>query len=165
MNYVFLSPDFPSHYYRFCSRLRSTGSAVFGIGETPHAHLRHELREALTEYVHVPDLHRYDELVRALGYFTWRHGKIDGLDSHNEHWLETEARLREDFNIDGLRTAALPAAKLKSAMKEVFRRAELTVARGHLFHGAEAARAFALEVGFPIVAKPDSGVGAAATTF
>jgi hypothetical protein len=35
-------------------------------------------------------------VLRACGHFTHRHGRIDRIDSHNEHWLATEARLRED---------------------------------------------------------------------
>jgi len=163
MNVVFLSPEFPSHYYRFCVRLREAGATVLGLGQTPRESLRGELRDSLHEYYQVPDLHRFDELVRALGYFTWRHGKLDRIDSHNEHWLETEARLRDDFNIDGLRAADLPSAKQKSRMKEVFRQAGVRVARGHRFRDAAAARAFAGETGFPLVAKPDTGVGANAT--
>ena len=48
-------------------------------------------------------MHNYDELLRACGYFTHRYGKIDRLDSHTEYWMETEARLRTDFNVPGPR--------------------------------------------------------------
>jgi len=33
----------------------------------------------------------YDQVLRAVGYFTHRHGKIDRIDSFNEHWLDLEA--------------------------------------------------------------------------
>jgi len=71
---------------------------VLGLADAEYDALRPELRQALTEYYRVSDMHNYDELVRALGYFTHRYGKLDRLDSMNEYWLETEARLREDFN-------------------------------------------------------------------
>jgi len=58
----------------------------------------------LTEYYKVNDMHSYDELLRALGYFTHHYGKLDRIDSLNEYWLETEAELRTDFNIPGLKT-------------------------------------------------------------
>lgn len=38
-----------------------------------------------------------DELLRSLGYFTYRYGKLDRINSQNEFWLEIEARLRTDF--------------------------------------------------------------------
>ena len=59
-------------------------------------------------------MHQYDELLRALGYFTHHYGKIDRLDSLNEYWLETEAQLRTDFNIPGLKTDDMPRIKRKS---------------------------------------------------
>ena len=37
--------------------------------------------------------------VRAMGYFTFKYGKIDWLESNNEFWLEQDAALRTDFNI------------------------------------------------------------------
>ncbi len=163
MNVVFLSPDFPSNYYHFCVRLRELGAVVLGVGHTPLDALRLELRNALHEYRQVADLHDYGELVRSLGYFTWRHGKLDRLDSLNEYWLETEARLRTDFNIEGPKVQDLPPIKRKSVMKDVFRRAGVAVARGHVYATPQAARDFVAEVGLPVVAKPDIGVGAART--
>ena len=77
MNVVFLSPHFPPHLYLFCARLRELGATVLGIADAPWESLRPELRDALTEYYRVPDLHDEDALVRALGYFTHRHGKLD----------------------------------------------------------------------------------------
>ena len=91
MNYVILSPHFPPNYYPFCVHLRRRGANVLGVADAQYDHLNPELRNALTEYYRVDDLHNYDQLLRALGYFTYRYGKIDGLDSQNEYWLETEA--------------------------------------------------------------------------
>jgi hypothetical protein len=163
MNIVFLSPEFPPNYYHFCVRLRELGAVVLGLGHTPGDSLRRELREALNDYFQVQDLHHYGELIRGMGYLTWHFGKIDRLDSLNEYWLETEARLRTDFNIEGPKIQDLPPVKRKSVMKEVFRQAGVPVARGQVYTSPEAARNFAAEVGYPLVAKPDIGVGAART--
>jgi hypothetical protein len=160
MNIIFLSPEFPPNYYHFCVSLRSFGVNVLGLSDQPYDTLRLELRGALTEYYRVSDLHNYDELVRALGYFTHRYGKIDRIDSLNEYWLETEARLRTDFNIEGFKFDDLPGIKRKSEMKRLFTKAHVDVARGQLVHTAAQARKFVETVGYPIVAKPDIGVGA-----
>ena len=100
MNVVFLSPHFPPHYFRFCQNLKETGANVLGVGDESYDALSQDVRTALTEYYQVDDMHNYDALVRACGFFTHRYGKIDRLDSLNEYWLNTEARLRDDFNED-----------------------------------------------------------------
>ncbi|MDW8090925.1 MAG: ATP-grasp domain-containing protein [Meiothermus sp.] len=163
MNVVFLSPHFPPNFWPFCVRLREAGHNVLGLADAEYHQLRPELRQALTEYYKVGDLHRYDELLRALGYFTHRYGKIDRLDSLNEYWLETEAMLREDFNIFGLRPADMDRFKRKSVMKQFFQKAGLRVARGKVCKSAAEVQDFVDEVGYPVVAKPDVGVGAART--
>ena len=140
MNVVFLSPHFPPSLYLFCARLRELGATVLGVADAPYESLRPELREALTEYYRVPDLHDLDALVRALGHFTHRHGKLDRIDSLNEYWLETEARLRTEFNIPGLRVETIGRVKRKSAMKRVFERAGVPAARGRVVRTAPAAR-------------------------
>ncbi len=160
MNFVYLSPHFPPHYLHFAQRLNELGARVLGLADEPYENLRPELLAALTEYYRVRDMHHYDSLLRALGYFTHQHGKIDRVESFNEFWLETEARLRTDFNVDGFKMADTPRIKRKSLMKQVFAVAGVPVAPGLLVKGAEEARAFAAEVGYPLVAKPDVGVGA-----
>ena len=163
MNFVYLSPHFPPNYYLFAVNLRSFGANVLGLADEPYDQLRPELKSALTEYYYVRDLHNYDDLVRALGYFTHRYGKLDRIDSHNEYWLETEARLRTDFNLPGFKVEDMPRVKCKSEMKEVFKQAGVAVARGKVARSPDETREFVAEVGYPIIAKPDVGVGAAKT--
>jgi hypothetical protein len=163
MNVVFLSPHFPPSLWLFCARLRELGATVLGIADAPWEMLRPELRDVLTEYYRVPDLHDTDALVRALGHFTHRHGKLDRIDSLNEYWLETEARLRTEFNIPGLRVTEMARIKRKSAMKRVFERAGIPTARGRIVRTPADLGAILGQVGYPVIAKPDVGVGAART--
>lgn len=163
MNFVFLSPHFPPNYYLFCVHLHNLGANVLGLADEPYDNLRVELKEVLGEYYKVTDMHSYDELLRALGHFTHRWGKLDRIDSQNEYWLETEARLRTDFNIPGLKVEDMPRIKRKSVMKETFLKAGVDVARGKVVHTLADARRLVNEIGYPVVAKPDSGVGAAKT--
>ena len=117
----------------------------------------------MTEYYRIDDMHDYDALVRACGYFTHRYGKIDRLDSLNEYWLRTEARLRDDFNIFGVRGREIDFIRRKSHMKAKFREAGVPVARGQIVQTADDAQALIRETGYPVIAKPDDGVGAIAT--
>ena len=160
MNFVFLSPHFPPNYYQFCVHLRQLGVNVLGMADAQFDSLRPELRSALTEYYRVSDMHNYDELLRALGHFTHRYGKLDRIDSQNEYWLESEARLRTDFNITGLRIPDLPKIKQKSEMKRIFNKTGVITARGVIARDLQSARQFIEEVGYPVIAKPDIGVGA-----
>ncbi len=163
MNLVYLSPHFPPNYYQFCVHLNQLGVNVLGIADEPYDFLRDELKDALSEYYLVNDMHNYDELLRALGYFTHRYGKINRLDSLNEYWLETEARLRTDFNIFGIKDNDINRIKRKSQMKKVFVKAGVQVARGRVVRNRREARRLISETGFPVVAKPDVGVGATKT--
>ena len=165
MNIVFLSPHFPPGMYLYLQRLKEAGATVLGMADAPYEALRPELREVLTEYFRVGDMHDHEALVRAIGYFTHRYGRIDRIESLNEYWLETDARLRTDFNVFGLRAETIDRVKRKSVMKRVFERAGVPVARGRVVRrgSAPVARHFVEEVGYPIIAKPDVGVGAART--
>ena len=118
---------------------------------------------SLDDYFRVDDLANYDQLTRALGFFIHRHGRIGRLDSLNEHWLETEARLRTDFNIPGINKNTIGAIKRKSLMKSRFLGAGLAAARGKVCKTPAQLKRFIAEVGLPVVAKPDVGVGAAKT--
>ncbi|MBP1702479.1 MAG: ATP-dependent carboxylate-amine ligase [Chloroflexi bacterium] len=163
MNFVYISPHFPPNYAHFCRHLSYLGVNVLGLADERYDFLAPELRSALTEYYRVNDMHNYDEVLRALGYFTHRHGKIDRIDSHNEYWLEMEAQLRTDFNIFGMKNQDILKAKKKSLMKQVFTQAGVPVARGRVVHTLKDAKKFIKETGYPVVAKPDIGVGAAKT--
>ena len=160
MNIVFLSPHFPSFYSAFTSQLRALGANVLGIADAHFDSLEPELKSSLTEYYRVDDMHNYDSLLRALGYFTHRYGKIDRLDSLNEYWLDTESRLRDDFNIFGIHGNRIDIIRRKSLMKEVFAKAGIKVARGRVVHSEDEAKKLIAQTGYPVVAKPDAGVGA-----
>ena len=163
MNIVLISPHFPPNYFNFAGALQRLGATVLGLGDTPYPDLRPELRAALTEYYRVDNLSSYEQLLRACGHFTHRYGKLDRLESHNEHWLETDARLREDFNIPGPRPAQVDGIKRKSRMKRTYLKVGGDAARGKRVRTLSGARDFAAEIGYPLIAKPDIGVGAAAT--
>lgn len=164
MNFIFISPHFPKTYWNFCDRLRRNGVNVLGIGDAPFDEIPYELKDCLTEYYRVDNLGNYDEMVRAVGYFTFHYGKIDWLESNNEYWLEIDAQLRTDFNITtGAQNDFIERIKFKSKMKESYRAAGVPVARHHMVCTIDAARAFIRTVGYPVIVKPDNGCGAEAT--
>ena len=165
MNFIFISPNFPHTYWQFCDRLKRNGVNVLGIGDAPYESLEEPLKAALTEYYKVDNMEDYDQMYRAVAYLAFKHGKIDWLESNTEYWLEQDARLREDFNITtGVQPDELALWKSKSAMKPVYKEAGIPTARNHKVTDIAAARKFLDEIGgFPVIVKPDVGVGAADT--
>ena len=163
-NFVFLSPNFPETYWMFCRQLKDNGMRMLGIGDCPYDNLKQELRDSLDEYYKVDNLGNYEEVFRAVAFFTYKYGKIDWLESNNEFWLERDAKLRTEFHITtGFMEEDMQKVKLKSAMKEYYAKAGIKTARYHLVRDFEEAAAFANMVGYPVVVKPDNGVGAIST--
>ena len=160
-NFVFISPNFPMTYWKFCRELRNNGIRVLGIGDSPYDDLMQELKDSLHEYYKVSSLENYDEVFRAVAFFTFKYGKIDWLESNNEYWLMQDAALRTEFNITtGPKNDDIDKIKYKSVMKKYYAKAGLPTARYHLVEGLEDALDFARMVGYPVVVKPDNGVGA-----
>ena len=161
MNFIFVSPHFPRTYWNFCDRLKRNGVNVLGIGDAPYDGLPAEVKSALTEYYYLPNLNDYDAAFRAVAFFSFKYGKIDWLESNNEYWLEQDARLRTDFNITtGEQFANIGRIKNKSAMKAYYAKAGVPTARLHKVTDIAAAKNFIEQVGYPVIVKPDVGVGA-----
>ncbi len=160
-NFVFISPNFPLAYWNFCAELKKNGLRVLGIGDCPYDELLPELRQSLHEYYKVSNLENYEEVFKAVAFFTFKYGKIDWLESNNEYWLMRDAKLRTEFNITtGFKDEDMDRIKLKSGMKAYYAKAGLPTARYHLVEGYDDALEFAHKVGYPVVVKPDNGVGA-----
>lgn len=163
-NFVFISPNFPDNYWNFCRKLKENGLRVLGIGDCPYDDLTLELKDSLHEYYKVSSLMDYDEVYRAVAFFIHKYGRIDWLESNNEFWLEKDASLRADFNIHtGFQPEDMPYVKYKSRMKERYQLAGIPVARYHMVDDFDGCRAFIEEVGYPVIVKPDNGVGASRT--
>ena len=164
MNFVYISPNFPDNHWNFCDRLRKNGVTVLGIGDCPYDRLSREMKESLNEYYKVASLENYDEVYRAVAFFIHKYGRIDYLESNNEYWLEQDAALRQDFHITtGFWPEDMPSVKCKSLMKERYKLAGIPVALHHMVNDKAGCLAFIEKVGYPVIAKPDNGVGAVST--
>ncbi|MBO6158104.1 MAG: carbamoylphosphate synthase large subunit [Firmicutes bacterium] len=164
MNFIFISPNFPHTYWQFCDRLQRNGVNVLGIGDAPYDMLEENLKRSLTEYYRVDSLENYDEVYRAVAFFAFKYGRIDWIESMNEYWLEQDARLRTDFNITtGIREERIRFIKEKALMKQIYEENRIPTARQHLVSTLQEGKAFAEKVGFPLIVKPNIGVGATDT--
>lgn len=165
INFDFISPQIPRTYWQFCNRLKQNGVRVPGIADAPYDTLSRELKESLSEYYRVDNMENYDEMYRAVAFFAHKYGKIDRIESNNEYWLEQDARLRTDFNVNtGIQADQIDAIKEKSEMKRYYAKGHIPTARQKKCNeGWEALADFSATVGYPVIAKPDIGVGAGGT--
>lgn len=165
MNFVFISPQFPHTYWNFCDRLRRNGVNVLAIGDAEYDSLEWSLKNCLTEYYKVDSMEDYSQMFRAIAFFSFKYGKIDWIESNNEYWLEQDARLRTDFNITtGIGANDIRKFKSKHEMKKYYIRAGIPVARCLKVSTKAKAISFIKEIGgYPVIAKPDNGVGASHT--
>ena len=161
MNFIFISPQFPTNYYHFCAELKNNGVNVLGIGDSAYDSLPYSLKNVLTEYYKVESMENYDQMMRAVAYFTFKYGRIDWLESNNEYWLTQDARLRTDFHItSGFQLNEIEIFKSKKHMKEYYKKAGVPAVECYRIGSREGCFSFAAKYGYPIVVKPDNGVGA-----
>ena len=163
MNYLLVSPNFPISQEFFAKGLKEKGINVLGVGSESYDALSQTLKDNLVEYFRVNDLEDYEEVFRAVAFLTYKHGKIDRIESNNEYWLELDARLREDFNVYGVKPKQLELTKYKSKMKTMFKEAGARVAKGYVANNKEELNGILKKLELPLIAKPDNGVGSANT--
>lgn len=162
-NFIYISPQFPPNYVAFPLNLRKFGVNVFGLAGDWFGQLPWELQQSLTEYYRAENMEDYCQLLRAANYFKDKYGPIDRVESHTEYWLPVEGALREDLGVWGKGRSETTAMRRKSLMKEVFTKAGIAVAPGAVIKDLNDARAFVEQYGYPVILKPDQGVGAAGT--
>lgn len=92
-----------------------------------------------------------------------RHGEIHRIVGILEPMMVPLAQARVHFGVPGTRPEVAELFRDKAKMKAALHAAGLPVARSKLVTGEADARAFAAEVGFPMVLKPPAGMGAKAT--
>lgn len=171
MNFIFISPNFPTNYWHFCDHLAKNGVNVLGIGDCPYDQLQPGLKMALTEYYRVGSIENYDEMYKAVAYFAFKYGPIDWLESNNEHWLQRDAELRTAFHITTgfasdpcmARSEMNPEGHphimevlKKSEMKRFYALAGVPTCRFVVStEGLDEALAFAEKVDYPLFCRPN----------
>lgn len=161
MNFIFISPNYPDFFYKFCAALKKRGSCVLGIGDS--ALICNELKKSLNEYFVIPDMTDFSVMSELTKQIINTYGNIYAIDSINEFWLETESRLREKFLISGTKGDLILDYKFKSRMKARFALANIPIAPWIKSSNRNDIIDFASRQNFPLFCKPDNGVGAEGT--
>ncbi|MFW2332693.1 ATP-grasp domain-containing protein [Ilumatobacter sp.] len=162
MNVILLEPSFPDNQKQFARALDEVGATVIGIGERPKDQLDHDVAGWLGHYEQVDSVtndRAVEQAVRWVQDRVW----VDRLEATVEAHTMTAARVREACTIPGtsVRTAFL--CRDKPAMKAVLREAGVPCARSIGATSADDVRAFAADVGYPLIVKPPDGAGASGT--
>ena len=76
MNFIFISPNFPSIYSHFIKSLKDRGVTVLGIGDAPYDTLNSECKENLTEYCFCSDLGNLQWMKNTVDYLKSKYGKV-----------------------------------------------------------------------------------------
>jgi len=168
MDILYISPDFPSNYANFVKQLHAEGVRVWAVGEADFFGMPADLRACIRWYART-DLNNWRttesavsdllEVKHAQGF----EGTFDVVESHNEAWLRLEAFLNERLSIPGITLRAVDRLKKKSVMKRIFLESGLRAARGAVVSTVQEAVRLAEELGYPVILKPDEGVGAGST--
>ncbi|OFZ26286.1 MAG: hypothetical protein A2381_19160 [Bdellovibrionales bacterium RIFOXYB1_FULL_37_110] len=161
MKILYISPEFPENFQNFVIRLCEAGVDVYAVGSNDFYSMSEKVRSAIKYYINT-NLENYNDLKNAIHYMmtTCHIDKFDYVESHNEHWLYVESKINEDFNIPGIKPNTLGMWKKKSIMKDIFKANGLPHAKGRLVGDLHDAIKLAQELHYPVILKPDIGVGA-----
>ncbi len=161
---MFVAPRFLHNTLRYAKAFAELPDArVSLISEDPESRLPQPLRERIVGHYAVHDCLAGSELVRACQAIAKGVGPIDRLAGVLEQLQLPMAEARDAVGIEGMGVEVARNFRDKDRMKEVLRRAGVPVARSTLASSPDELRAFAQQVGFPIVVKPPAGLGARAT--
>jgi carbamoylphosphate synthase large subunit len=162
MNVVFVEPFFPTNQRQFARALAEAGATVIGIGEYPVDAFDDQLKGWLYHYEQVPSVTDVAAMTQAV---RWVQGKlwVDRLEATVEAHIMATAQVREACTIPGTSVHTAWLCRDKPSMKEALRAAGVPTAASAGVGSAPEARAFAEQVGFPLILKPRSGAGASGT--
>ena len=151
-------------YWKFCRELKITVCGCWASATAPMTICFRSCGTVWTNTIRFPVWKITTKVFKAVAFFTYKYGKIDWLESNNEYWLMRDAapahRIQHHHRPQAGRDGQI---RFKSCMKEYYAKAGIPTARYHLVEGLEDALEFAHTVGYPVVVKPDNGVGACNT--
>jgi len=159
---ILVEPCFPVNQREFARALSSVGASVIGIGERPKESLDDDLCGWLSHYEQIGSVCDEDALLRTVRGVQER-VPVERIEATIEAHIEPVARVREACGIPGTSTRTAFLCRDKPAMKEALRAAGIPCAQSIGTSNADEVRAFAAQVGFPLIVKPRSAAGASGT--
>jgi biotin carboxylase len=160
-NVVFVAPFPAETTMRFVRAVRKLDDVrLLGVVHTPPGGADANLYD---DMVRITEPLSSKDIVDAVGLLKRRHGQPHRIVGILEALMVQLAIARAQHGVPGSSPRTADLFRDKSRMKDALREAGLPVAKHKLVTCADDARAFAAEVGFPMVLKPPAGMGAKAT--
>ena len=160
---VFIAPHFLENTNRYLSAFAALhGVNLSVVSEDPESALPAALRGRIALHYKVDHALDAGELTKAVGWIHAR-ARVDRLTGGLEQLQMPMAAVRDALDLEGLRTDTARAFRDKDRMKEVLRAAGVPVATSTLARSPSELRAFIERVGYPVIVKPQAGLGARAT--
>jgi hypothetical protein len=161
---VFVAPRFLENTNRYVRAFAALdGVTLSVISADPRESLPAELRDRVAGHYRVDDPLNGEQLTTAARAISRGVGRIDRLTGALEQLQVPLAEVRDALDIEGIRGDVARNFRDKDRMKAVLRAHGVPVAKSALVANTAELHAFVDKVGFPIIVKPQAGVGARAT--
>lgn len=161
---VYVSPFLRKDVYLFLDRLsRIEGVRVGLISTLEDEQLSTEVISSISGYWRVNDLLDSEELVWAARGLSKHLGPISRMFTEYELIQVPVAQARAELGLPGMSVETMLSFRDKAVMKDRLRAAGVPCARHRSVETIQDALDFSAKVGFPLIVKPVSGVGARET--
>ncbi len=161
---VLVAPHFLENTNRYVRAFAGLdGVTLSVVSEDPASAIPDELRPRIARHYQVDQCLEAESLTRAVRWMGSEVGRVDRLTGALEQLQSPMARVRDTLDLEGLRSDVARRFRDKDLMKEVLRSRDVPVAKSALAASPAELRAFVAQVGFPVIVKPQAGVGARAT--
>lgn len=161
---VFVAPRFLENTNRYVSGFAAQDGVTLSlVSSDPASSIPAALRSRVAGHYRVDRCLDAEELATAVRALQKSVGRVDRLAGALEQLQMPMAVVRDVLDIEGLRSDVARSFRDKDRMKEVLRAHDVPVARSALVGSPAGLRAFVEQVGFPVIVKPQAGLGARAT--
>lgn len=161
---VFVAPHFLKNTNRYLAAFAALdGVTLSVISEDPQRLLPPSLQQRLAGHYQVRSVSEGAQLAKAAGALRRALGPIDRLTGALEQLQLPMAEARQQLDLPGMRPEVARRFRDKDLMKAVLREHGVPVAKSALVHSLDELRRFIDRVGFPVIVKPQAGLGSKGT--
>lgn len=161
---VLVAPHFLENTTRYVDAFaRLDGLTLSLVSEDPQDGLPPALRKRLAGHYQVRSVSDGQQLGAAVNAISRGIGRVDRLTGALEQLQIPLAQARAIADVPGMRPEIARRFRDKDVMKDVLRAQGVPVAAHRLVHSFDELRAFIDAVGYPLIVKPQAGVGSRGT--